>query len=291
MIDFLKYRNVCFAFSFFLLLLGLLFFFIKGGFVYSIDFTGGSEIRLAFTKSVQIEDLRRSINSDLFGETKVQEVSGGKDFIINVAKYHESVEEILVKNINESIPNNTVSVKSIEKVGPEAGSEVRYNAIIAVLLSLMAMGLYITLRQRYAFAVGAIAALAHDILVVLTFCLVTGEPISLIVLAAILTIVGYSINDTIIIFCRINDNLGLSKKMDGFQIVNYSLNQTLSRTLLTSFSTLLSMLSIYFFGGPALASFSKIMIIGIIFGTYSSIYIASPIMLLLNDQFKKYNNA
>jgi preprotein translocase subunit SecF len=291
MIDFLKSRNVCFAFSFFLLLLGLLSFFIKGGFVYSIDFTGGSEIRLAFTESVQIEDLRRSVNSDLFGETKIQEVAGGKDFIINVAKCDESVEEILVKNINQAIPNNVVSIKSIEKVGPEAGSEVRYNAIIAVLLSLIAMGLYITFRQRYAFAVGAIAALAHDILVVLTFCLVTGEPISLIVLAAILTIVGYSINDTIIIFCRINDNLGLSKKMDGFQIVNYSLNQTLSRTLLTSFSTLLSMLSIYFFGGPALASFSKIMIIGIIFGTYSSIYIASPIMLLLNDQFKKYNNA
>lgn len=291
MINFLKYRNVCLAFSFFLLLLGMLSFFTRGGFVYSIDFTGGSEIRLEFTESVQIEDLRRSLISEIFGETKVQEVSGGKDFIINVAKYDESVEEVLVKNINESILNNSVSIKSIEKVGPEAGSEVRYNAIIAVLLSLIAMGLYITFRQRYAFAIGAITALAHDILVVLTFCLVTGEPISLIVLAAILTIVGYSINDTIIIFCRINDNLGLSKKMDGFQIVNYSLNQTLSRTLLTSFSTLLSMMAIYFFGGPALASFSKIMIIGIVFGTYSSIYIASPIMLLLNDQFKKYNNA
>jgi len=286
MIDFLKYRALCLGFSVVLLFTGFTAYFYRGGFAYSIDFTGGCEIRLAFEKPLEIAALRKLFTAEQFGEAVVQSIEGGQEYLIKISKYDSNIEEIIKKIVESSFVDNTVTIKAVEKIGPEAGSEVRYNAIMSIFLALITMGLYIMLRQKYAYAIGATAALAHDILVILTYCLVFQEPISLIVLAAILSILGYSINDTIIVFSRINDNLGLSKKMNGFEVVNHSINQTLSRTILTSFSTLLSMLAVYFFGGAALKSFATVMIIGIIFGTYSSIYIASPIMLYFNDQFQ-----
>lgn len=286
MIDFLRYRSWCLSFSIFLLISGVSAFFYRGGFVYGIDFTGGAEVQLSFNNPVDIGALRQIFEKEDFGETKVQSVEGGSEYLVKIAKHSESLENDIIKLVSREVGQGNFVIKSIELVGPEAGDEVRYNAAMSLLLALIVMGLFIALRQQYAFALGATAALAHDILVILTYCLVFGEPITQLVLMAVCTVLGYSINDTIVVFSRIKDNMGLSKKMSGEEIVNYSINQTLTRTLLTSFSTLLSMLAFYFFGGVALRSFSVIMILSIIVGTYSSIYIASPIMLYFNNQFR-----
>ncbi|MCK4517230.1 protein translocase subunit SecF, partial [Candidatus Babeliales bacterium] len=179
-------------------------------------------------------------------------------------------------------PKNNFIIRSVEQVGAEAGKEVQWNAILSIVLALVGLLAYIAVRHRYAYAVGAVAALAHDLLVLLAFYLVFAWPISLNILAGILTVLGYSLNDTIVVFSRIRENALLHKGSSNEEIVNMSLNQTLRRTLLTSFTTLIAVLALFFLGGEVLRGFSVTMIIAIIVGTYSSIYIASPVALALN---------
>ena len=180
-----------------------------------------------------------------------------------------------------------MAVDSIDLVGAAVGKDMQKNAIIAVLLSLLLILLYVSVRSKYEYALGAVAALMHDVLAVLVFLLLFGQPISLPVLAALLAILGYSLNDTIVVFSRIRENF---KKMQGapaLQVVNTSLNQILKRTLLTSFSTLLAVGSFFLLGGETLRGFSFAMLIGIFVGTYSSIYIASPVMLAVRKTVSK----
>ncbi len=178
-------------------------------------------------------------------------------------------------------------VRNVEWVGAEVGKDIKWNALISVILSLLLIMLYVAVRSRYRYAVGAVVAIAHDMLAVLIYFLIFGEPISLHVLAAVLAILGYSLNDTIVIFSRIRENFAKMKGVSEEEIVNRSINQTLSRTLLTSFSTLLAVGSIFLFGGEALHGFSLAMLIGIVVGTYSSVYIASPVMLALGSPTNK----
>lgn len=286
MINFLKYRYLCLVFSIAIFATGAYFYVVRGGFSYSIDFTGGSELRIAFETPQDIAEVRRVLSEESWQDLIVQNLEGSSEFIVRVDDVSEFVESKVTGALSKAFGDSAFKVVSVEKVGPEAGSEIRYNAIISVILTLIGLAFYMAFRQRYAYALGAVAALAHDVLVILTYYLVMNEPISLNVLTGILSVLGYSVNDTVIVFCRIRDNLGLSKKMSGEEIVNLSLNQTLSRTLLTSFTTFLTMVSLFFLGGPVLKSFSVTMMLGIFFGTYSSIYIASTVMLYFNDQFK-----
>lgn len=278
------------VFSVVIFVTGLFFYITRGGFSYSIDFTGGSEVRVVFKAPQDIATVRKALSSEIWNDIIIQNLEGGLEFIVRVSEFGDTVEAKVTQCLLSEFSRDLFSIASIEKVGPEAGSEIRYNAIVSILLTLLGLALYMALRQRYAYAVGAIAALAHDLMVILTYHLIMNEPISLNVLTGILSVLGYSINDTVIVFCRIRDNLGLAKKMTGDEIVNLSLNQTLSRTLLTSFTTFLTMISLFLLGGSILKSFSVTMMLGIFFGTYSSIYIASPVMLYLNDQFKRGNN-
>lgn len=290
MINFLRYRKFSLVFTIILLGLGVFFFVKRQGFVYGIDFTGGSEVRLAFNSPTDISMLRNHLDaSDKWSEVVLQGVSGTNDFVMRVQESGDSLEDDLREVLDQKFAEK-YDVSSIERIGPEAGKEVSYNAMIAILWTLFILAIYIALRQRYAYALGAIAALAHDVFVILVFYLVTGEAMSLSVLMGVLAVLGYSLNDTIIVFSRINSNLGLLKKMGADEVVNLSLNQTLSRTILTSLSTLIAVLMLYFFGGIALKSFSVTMILGVVFGTYSSIYIASPVMLYFNNQFAENNS-
>lgn len=285
MINFLKYKNIYLVLSITILFSGVIAYFALGGFKYHIDFSGGAEVNISFESPIDIGVLRTAISGEGWKDSVIQSVGkSGKDFIVRIGgATAEGLEEKFRSAIDTATPGNTMKVNHIDWVGAAVGKDMQKNAFIAVLLSLLLILLYVGIRSKYNYAVGAVVAIAHDMLAVLVFLLILREPISLSVLAAILAILGYSINDTLVIFNRIKENV---KKMHGDtleNIVNVSINQTLKRTLLTSFSTLLSVGSFFVFGGETLRGFSLTMIIGIIVGTYSSIYIASPVMMLFKS--------
>lgn len=280
-IDFLKYRYMCFLASALLLVFGLVLYFAKGGFKYSIDFVGGAEIRVSFQEPIKANDLRNALSSRGWQDYNLQSVgSTDKEYFIRVSGQIQNLEDKFSQDIKSEITSNKMTIENIDFVGAEVGKEMQSNALIAIVLSLFVLLGYITIRSKYAYGVGAVIALIHDLLAVLVFLLLFNELISVNILAAILSILGYSLNDTIVIFNRIRENLKKHKDMPSYELVNLSINQTLTRTLLVSFSTLLGVLSFYIFGGEVLRGFSFAMMIGIIVGTYSSIYIASPIMMI-----------
>lgn len=279
MIDFLKYRYICYAISFGILVVGGVAYFTKG-FQYYVDFAGGSEIRVSFKTPVPIGDLRKKLAEAGYKDAVIQSI-GTNDMRIQIQGTEENLGEAIFQEIKKFYVGHSPDLVSIDWVGPEVGRDIKFNAILSVLLSLLLILLYVTIRSKYRFAAGAVTAIAHDMLVVLAAFLLLGEQISVHVMAAILTVIGYSLNDSIVIFSRIRENMKKLKERSEEDIVNISLNQTLRRTLLTSFSTLLAVGSIFLLGGPALRGFSLAMLVGIVVGTYSSIYVASPVMLAL----------
>ncbi len=287
MIDFLKYQKVCFFFSLCLVALGAYSFVVNKGFAYNIDFTGGTELRVAFNSTIDIAKIREALNNQDWQDVVVQNVSNSNEFVIRLSDHTEELESKVRSVLDQAFGQGSYVVRSVDKVGGEAGADVRFNAIMSVIIAILALAIYISLRNQYAYALGAIAALVHDILILLVYYLVFREPISLNVLAGILAVLGYSLNDTIIVFGRIKDNLGLLKKNTPEQVVNISINQTLTRTLLTSISTFIAVFSLYWFGGEVLRSCSITIILGVVFGTYSSVYIASAVMLLFNKELKQ----
>ena len=283
MINFLKYRRICFMFSAIMLTVGLVAYFTKG-FKYSVDFAGGSELHVSFQKPLPIDDVRKALADIGQKNATIQSIGrDDKEFLIQVLGSKENLGDSFLHELNKRFSDNGPKLKGVDWIGPEVGKDIKWNAMISILLSLLLVLLYITIRSKYRFAAGAVAAIAHDMLIVLTCFLLLGEQISVHVMAAILTVLGYSLNDTIVIFSRIRENMKKLKEKTEEEIVNISLNQTLRRTLLTSFSTLLAVGSIFIFGGHALHGFSLVMLIGIAVGTYSSIYVAAPVMLALKS--------
>jgi preprotein translocase SecF subunit len=254
---------------------------INGGFRYNIEFAGGTELRLSFDNPMKIGALRKAVSDNGWDGAVIQSLgTTGNSFLVRVSDKGKSIEADFKEKVGRDLSDNKFAVVGIVHVGAEAGKEVQWNAIKAILLALLVLLGYLAIRSRYAYALGAVAALAHDLLVIVGFLLIAREQISLTVLAAVLSILGYSINDTIVIFSRIKENRGLLKGgATPSEVVNTSLNQTMRRTLLTSFSTLLAVGTLFFLGGEVLRSFSMVMLVGITLGTYSSIYIASPVML------------
>ncbi len=283
MIDFVKYRKISLAIFVVIIFSGIFGYIKNNGFAYGVDFTGGTELRIKFSCPVDIAKLRHAIShgDDAFFGASIQSLEGDKEFIVKVGQVGPDVQERFESIVSSNITPD-FTIVSAEQVGPEAGKEIQWNAIVSVLLTLLVLLFYISIRHRYDYAVGAVAALGHDIITLLCFYLLFNEPITLNILAAILAVLGYSLNDTIVVYNRIKDNLKLMRgKSSMEEIVNISISQTLRRTLLTSFSTLISMVALYLFGGEVLRGFSITMMIAVVVGTYSSIYIASPVMLLL----------
>jgi len=267
--------------------LGVFAYFVKGGFKYHIDFAGGAELRISFDQPVKIGRLRKVIGEKGWQNSIIQSVGQGEtEFLVRIGGDVEDVEDRFKSDVDAAIPESKMTVDHIDRVGAAVGRDMQWNALVAVLLSLLLVLLYVAIRSKYGYAVGAVVAIAHDMLAVLIFLLLIGEPISLNVLAAVLMILGYSLNDTIVIFSRVRENFKKMRGEDDIKIVNTSLNQTLKRTLLTSFSTLLAVGSFFLFGGETLRGFSIPMLAGIVVGTYSSIYIASPMMLAVGSPSK-----
>ncbi len=253
------------------------------GLNYGVDFKGGTLIEIRTDQnSSNITLIRDSFNQMDLGDVSVKKFGNETDFIVKFEK-QKSKDPKFIDNIKTKLSSSigNVDFRRVEKVGPKVSSELLKSGIIAIVLSLAAMLLYIWIRFEWQFSLGAILALFHDVIITLGVFSIFSLEINLSIVAAILTIVGYSMNDTVVIFDRVRENLKKYADIKIFELTNISINETLSRTIITSVTTLLALLSIYIFGGEILKGFSLAMILGVIFGTYSSIYIANPILVLL----------
>ena len=283
-INFNKYFKLFNIFSISLVLLSIVLLLFKG-LNYGVDFKGGTLIELrAIDKQITISQLRQSFLNMNLGDVSVKEFGKNNDFLIKFEK-KENNNPNLISEVKESLTKSIGSgfnFRRVESVGPKVSAELLNSGIIAIALSLAAMLFYIWIRFEWQFSLGAILALFHDVILTLGIFSLFSLEINLSIVAAVLTIVGYSMNDTVVIFDRVRENLNKFSDIKIFDLTNISINETLSRTIITSVTTLLALVSIYIFGGEILKGFSLAMILGVIFGTYSSIYIANPILILLN---------
>ena len=267
------------------LILISLFLLIFKGLNFGVDFKGGTLIELrSLDKNLNISELRRSFNNLKLGDVTVKKFGKDNDYVVKFEK-KKSIEENFIENIKIELRNdvgNIFEFRRVESVGPKVSSELLKSGMIAIGLALGAMLIYIWIRFEWQFSLGAITALFHDVIITLGLFSLLNLEINLSIVAAVLTIVGYSMNDTVVIFDRVRENLKKFSDVKINEITNISINETLSRTIITSITTLLALTSIFVFGGAILKGFSFAMILGVIIGTYSSIYIANPILIRLN---------
>ncbi len=284
-IQFIKVRKIAYIFSLSLIAISIISLILHGGPRYNIDFTGGSLVQLKFEKPIEIQKVRSAISKHGFGDAEIKHFGAPNEVVIRVGitngKADEEAATVIEKLISEQIKDNPYVVERVEKVGPKIGHELVLDAIKAILWSMILILIYVMWRFEFKYSIGAIAALAHDVTITLGIFSVFNIEISAPIIAALLTIVGYSLNDTIVVYDRIRENLRTVKRgsKELPTIINRSINQTLSRTVITSGTTLLVVVVLYFFGGEVLRTFAFALIVGIVVGTYSSIFVASPILV------------
>ena len=282
MINFNKFYKLFNLISLSLVVASLLLLFFKG-LNFGVDFKGGTLIELRSNdKNINVTSLRQSFNKMNLGDFNVKKFGNENDFLIKIEKKDTSANaiEVIKKDLISSL-GGSFNFRRVENVGPKVSSELLKSGIIAIALSLAAMLFYIWIRFEWQFSLGAILALFHDVIITLGLFSLFSLEINLSIVAAVLTIVGYSMNDTVVIYDRVRENLRKFSDIKIYELTNISINETLSRTIITSATTLLALVSIYLFGGEILKGFSLAMIMGVIFGTYSSIYIANPILVKL----------
>ena len=282
-IQFINYFRLFNFVSLILILISVGFIFYKG-LNFGVDFKGGTLIELRVENDeIGIGDVRQSFIKMNLGDVNVKKFGKGNDYLIKFEQTDKNKENF-IENIKTQLSKNLAgnfSFRRVENVGPKVSGELLKSGLIAIVLSLSAMLIYIWIRFEWQFSLGAIIALIHDVIITIGFFSILEFEINLSIVAAVLTIVGYSMNDTVVIFDRVRENLKKYSSKSINEISNLSINETLSRTIITSLTTLLALLSIFFFGGKILHGFSFAMILGVIFGTYSSIFIANPILIKL----------
>ncbi len=284
-IDFMSIHKIAIGFSIFCIIASLIILFTKG-LNLGIDFSGGILIEARFEDSVDISKIRNIISSEI-KDVQIQS-SGEKDILIRISKSNQE-QSLVVKSIQKILQQNfsNIEYRKIDYVGPQIGSELIYKGFFALLLSFIFIMIYIWIRFDWQFGLGGIFALVHDAIVTLGFFAISQLEFNLTSIASILTIIGYSINDSVVIYDRIRENIRKYKKTNLSQIINSSTNSTLSRTVLTASTTLISLLALIIFGGDVLFSFSVATFFGILIGTYSSIYISAPILIYFDPTKNK----
>ena len=290
-IDFLGKRKIAMGISGILVAASIILIIVKG-LNFGIDFTGGTEVETRFAQAPAISDVRNALAPKGFGNATIQQYGSPKEIMIRVQNRDGSKSSVISNEVldalNAKFGAHQVEMRSVEYIGPQVGKELARGGILAVLLAMAAIFIYVMFRFEMRYAVGADLALLHDPIIVLGAFAVTGMEFNLTVVAAVLTVIGYSINDTIVVFDRIREmNTSNRKKKhpeDETKVANDAINQTLSRTLITSFTVLLVLLALFFLGGKVIHGFSFALLVGVIVGTYSSIYIASPIMLMMKGR-------
>jgi preprotein translocase subunit SecF len=283
-IDFMGNRYYAYAFTAIMLVLSLASIPIKGHVRLGVDFSGGAMIQVKFNKTVDIDHIRKGLEP-LSENLTVQKLVGTEEFIIRMElpeegtdKLSQRVQELLDKQFGKG----NSEIRSVEIVGPKVGKDLQTSAIWATIIALGMLLVYMAFRFTFTMGLGAVFCLVHDLLIVYGFFVWTGKEFNLTIVAAMLTIIGYDLNDSIVVCDRVRENLKIMKKAPLIDIFNASINQTLSRTLLTSCGTLMSVMAFLLLGTSVLQDFAWALLIGIIFGTYSSIFVASPVVLELD---------
>lgn len=286
--NFMKWHKNAIYVSSFLILISL-FSVLTKGLNYGVDFNGGTIIEISFENDAPIEDIRNYLVENNYTKSSVQYFGSNKDLLIRMPNIISSDEATLSNTLVAELNNKyNFSLNRVEYVGAQVGEELRDQGITAALIALLLIMIYIALRFEYRFSIGAILALLHDVFLIIGIFSITQIEFNLSVFAAILAVIGYSLNDTIVVFDRIRENFksSIAENVNTISITNESINQTLSRTLITSLTTLLVLVSLIIFGGEILFGFSFALIAGVIVGTYSSIYIASSTLLMMNISAK-----
>jgi len=285
-INFIGIRKTAITVSIVLIVIGLLSVAIKG-FNYGIDFSGGTMVQLLFKEDVHIDKVRKGLTGINMGDSTIQHYGGSKEVIVRAKATPETLEDIgkkITGALSSEFPNDGFEIRRVEMVGPKVGKDLRQKALLSLFYAMLFMLVYIWWRFEFAFGMGAMIALIHDVLITVGVISITNTEFDLTIVAALLTIVGYSINDTIVVYDRIRENLKGMKRESYSDIVNRSINETLSRTILTSFTVFMVALILFLFGGEVINGFSLAMVVGVVAGTYSSIYIASPIVLFWEER-------
>jgi len=283
--DFVRYKRIAPAISGLVILAALISLWIKGGPNYGIDFRGGILVQLKFQKEVSVGELRDSL-SDLGLRNLVVQRFGLREeneYLVRVEQMETDLDALsqqIEKALKDRYGAESTEIRRTEIVGPKVGAELRRKGFLAVLYSIVGILIYIAWRFEFRFALGAVFAVVHDALITIGCFSLLNKEIDLPEVAAVLTIIGYSVNDTIVVFDRIRENMRKIRRQPLEKVINSSINETLSRTILTAGTTLVVVMALFFLGGPVIHNFAFALIIGIVVGTYSSIYVASPVVLL-----------
>ncbi len=288
-IPFMSYRRYFYMFSGAVLLATIIWLAVHGGPRYSVDFTGGTLVQLQTAKVMHPDDVRKALDAAGYKGYELQAAGKGDELLIRLATQEQSIDPVTHKptdvfaKVRDALlkadPASDPKLRHLEAVGPKVGGELRHKALWAVLFSLGGILLYVGIRYEFKFAVGAVISLFHDVFAAFGVILFAHREVSLTVIAALLTLAGYSINDTIVIFDRIRERSKQLHKLSHEEMMNTAMNETLSRTIITSLTVFLAVLSLYLFGGEVINDFALCMLAGVIFGTYSSIYVASALAL------------
>jgi preprotein translocase SecF subunit len=282
-IPFMKYRKISYLFSGSLVLATIVWLIVNSGPKYSVDFTGGTLLQVRATQPLPADQVRHALDAGGMRGVELQQMTGENrnEFMIRAKQSQEGRDLFasVQRSIQSQFPGVTVELRRTEAVGPKVGNELRQKAIWAILSSLGAILLYVGFRYEFKFALGAVVALFHDVFVTLGMLCFTGREISLTVVAALLTIAGFSINDTIVVFDRIRERARALRKEKHSRVMDIAINETLSRTVITSLTVFLTALALFVWGGEVLRDFSFAMLVGVGFGTYSSVYVASALAL------------
>jgi len=291
-INFVGMIRYTLALSWILIIVGVVSLVIKGGPSYGVDFRGGTMFQVKFAKPVSAADIRATVDGLETESSSVQNFGADEDneYLINIDTKNEDLEQFsdqFTAAFETRFGKGSFEIRRTEAVGPKVGKDLRQKAMLAVLCSCIGMLVYIWVRFEFRFGLGAVIGLVHDVLITLTFLSLTNTPIDLTVLAALLTIVGYSVNDTIVICDRIRENMPKMTRQKFSDIINISVNQTLGRTVLTGGSVLVALIALFLFGGGVIHDFAFTMLVGTVVGTYSSIFVACPIAIYWEKLFVK----
>ena len=285
-IDFVGKRKLAMLISGFLILVGMASLVVHGGPNYGIDFVGGTLVQVKFAEETDAAKIKDSLSSLDLGSVVVQHFGDdANEYLIRVQEStkNKDLSGMISGSLETSYGAGQVDIRRVEMVGPQVGKDLRQKGLLSILYAMIGILIYIAWRFELRFAVGAIVALLHDVLITLGAFSLSGREIDLPIIAAFLAIIGYSLNDTIIVYDRIRENYGKHQKKGFTAVVNSSINETLSRTILTSGTTLLVVLALFIFGGGVIHNFAFALLIGILIGTYSSIFVASPVLIFWDD--------
>jgi preprotein translocase subunit SecF len=290
-IDFIGKRKYALVISTIVILISFGSIFLHGGLKYGVDFAGGILLQIRFSKSVDISEVRNGLEAAGSKDAMVQKFGGENEFLIRIEKSSEDLEALSKKiqtSLQEQFKDKPLEIRRAEVVGPKVGKDLKTKALWAVALSFAGILIYVAFRfHTFSYGFGGIIALVHDIIVTYGAISLFGIEYSLSTMAVILTIIGFSINDTIVIFDRVRENIKKLRKEDLASVMNVSINETLGRTILTTGTVMMVVLILFFFGGPVIHDFATAMIVGLITGTYSTVYVASPVVLLWNQYVAK----